>query len=129
LLYFYAKGSNFEIFQKIIKNILKMFEFSKKKYDKDEGNLNEEKENSDFNLKEKPEEELILFQVFYKQNIRGNTKIDFNNSFYVNDINSSFHFENSVEEAKNIFNKICLDKEFLPPLKDPNEDDIYDKGN
>jgi len=72
----------------------------------------------------------FYFKFFFKQYIRNNnSEIKFNNSFIIDDINNSFLMESSIEEAKQIFKKIYPDSEFLPPLKDPNEEDVYDRAS
>jgi hypothetical protein len=74
---------------------------------------------------------VILYEVYYKQNMRSKDEnlSKFKNIHIVDDVKDSFHFEDCINESKILFSKICPTEEFLPPLKDPESDDKYDKAS
>lgn len=55
------------------------------------------------------------------------SKDSFENMFLISNLNVENHMEESVNQAKEIFKKICPDKEFLDYIKDPNEDHLFDQ--
>ncbi|GES89562.1 rab proteins geranylgeranyltransferase component A 1 [Rhizophagus clarus] len=67
-----------------------------------------------------------LFALFYRHKFRNTTLSSLlpNNIIVTNDPDSSLDFETATIQAKQLFEKMCPNEEFLPVVPDPDDDDF-----
>jgi hypothetical protein len=67
-----------------------------------------------------------LFALFYRHKFRDTTLSSLlpNNIIATNDPDSSLDFETATTQAKQLFEKMCPNEEFLPVVPDPDDDEF-----